>query len=50
MPEHVVFIAVEADDVYTFGEGLSPLVEEAVPSAVAAVLDELELIMNVTGE
>ena len=44
MPEEVVFIAVEADDVTTFGEGLTPALEKAVPAAVDAVIAELELI------
>lgn len=46
MPEEVVFIAVEADDIHTFGEGLTPAVEQTVPAAVGAVMAELELFMH----
>jgi len=41
MPAEVVVLAVEADDVTTFREELSPAVAAALPAAVAAALDVL---------
>ena len=46
MPEKVVLIAVEAEDIHNFGEGLTPHIEEAVPAVVARVLAELNSIMQ----
>ncbi len=46
MPGEVVFIAIEAGDVLNFGEGLTPAVEEAVPGALRAVMDEIKLFME----
>jgi hydrogenase maturation protease len=40
MPRQVVVIAVEADDIQTFSEQLSPKVQEAIPEVLARV-DEL---------
>jgi hydrogenase maturation protease len=40
--ENIVLIAIEAGDVYTFREQLSPEVEAAIPSAIQAVLDALD--------
>jgi hydrogenase maturation protease len=40
---HFVIIAVEVEDVLTFGEECTPAVEEAIPQAVEAVLAELEV-------
>ena len=37
----ITIIAVEADDVLTFGEALTPVVAAALPDAVEAVLAEL---------
>jgi len=37
-----LIIAIEVEDVLSFGEECTPAVEEAVPRAVDAVLDELE--------
>lgn len=46
MPQEVVFIAVEAEDVCNFGEGLTPAVEKVVPDVVSAVMSELDHFMN----
>ena len=40
--EDFVIIAIEAEDVLTFGEECTPTVEAAIPRAVEAVLAELE--------
>lgn len=39
--EDILLIGIEAQDVQTFDEGLSPAVEQAVPQAVELVLKEL---------
>jgi hydrogenase maturation protease len=39
--DSITVIAVEVEDVLTFGETLTPAIAEALPRAVAAVLDEL---------
>lgn len=39
--DDILLIGIEAEDVQTFDEGLSPAVEKAVPVAVEAVLDAL---------
>lgn len=39
--DDIIIFAIEAGDVLTFGEALTPAVAEAVPHAVEAVLDEL---------
>jgi len=41
--EHFVIIAIEVEDVLTFGEECTPTVEKAIPQAVEAVLAELEV-------
>jgi hydrogenase maturation protease len=41
--EDFVIVAVEVEDVLTFGEECTPVVEEAIPQAVEAVLAELEV-------
>jgi hydrogenase maturation protease len=41
LPEEIVILAVEAADVETFGEELTPAVAAAVPTAVELVLQEL---------
>ena len=41
--EAITIIAVEAEDVLTFGEALTPAVMAALPDAVGAVLAELAL-------
>ncbi|MGD8603437.1 MAG: hydrogenase maturation protease [Anaerolineales bacterium] len=40
--ENIKLIAIEAGDVYTFTEQLSPEVEAAIPSAIQAALDALD--------
>jgi hydrogenase maturation protease len=40
--EDIVLVAIEAGDVYTFTEQLSPDVEAAIPSAIQAVLNALD--------
>jgi len=39
--ENLIIIAIEVEDVLTFGEECTPAVAEAVPRAVEAVLAEL---------
>jgi len=41
MPGDVSILAIEAKDVTTFGEGLTPEVEEAVPAAVECIKAEV---------
>jgi hydrogenase maturation protease len=41
VPQEIVIIAIEAADVETFGEELTPAVAAAVPEAVEVVLQEL---------
>lgn len=41
LPEEIVILALEAADVETFGEELTPAVAAAVPTAVELVLREL---------
>jgi hydrogenase maturation protease len=40
--ERILLIGIEADDVETFSEELSPAVQEAIPQAVDLILAELE--------
>ena len=40
--EDFVIIAIEVEDVLTFGEECTPVVDAAIPRAVEAVLVELE--------
>ena len=42
MPAEVVMVAIEADDIFNFGEGLTPRVEQSIPSAVEQVLSILK--------
>lgn len=42
MPEQVKFVAIEAEDLLTVREGLTPSVEAAVPKALDAVLHFLD--------
>ena len=49
MPSAVSIVAVEAEDVATFGEELTAEVERAIPEAVDIVLRELERRRNDTG-
>jgi hydrogenase maturation protease len=39
----IVIVAIEVADVLTFGETCTPVVTDAIPAAVCAVLDELVL-------
>jgi len=43
MPSQIVIIAIEAENVTDFGEGLTPDVERAVPVVVKQVLAELNI-------
>ena len=45
-PEGISMIAIEADDVLTFGEGLTSAVASAVPDAIDAVLGELATLAS----
>jgi len=40
--ENFVIVAIEVEDIWTFGETCTPAVEEAIPHAVEMVLAELE--------
>ena len=44
MPDKVWFIAIEAEDIGTVNEGMTPRLVEAKPSAVRAVLHQLEQV------
>jgi hydrogenase maturation protease len=44
MPDKVCFIAIEAEDIGTVNEGMTPRLVEAKPSAVRAVLHQLEQV------
>lgn len=46
MPSRVDIIAVEAKDVADFGEGLTPEVARAVPSAVAKIRELLKPVLT----
>ena len=41
--EDFVIIAIEVEEVWTFGEACTQAVAEAIPRAVEAVLTELEI-------
>jgi hydrogenase maturation protease len=41
MPKEMVIIAIEAQDVITFGESCTPEIEAAIPKAAEAALEEL---------
>jgi hydrogenase maturation protease len=43
MPNQIVIIAVEAENVTDFGESLTPAVEKAVPGVIKQVLEELKI-------
>jgi len=42
VPEEISILAIEAEDVSTFGEDLTPEVEKAIPAAVKLVLSEID--------
>ena len=44
MPDKVCFIAIEAEDIGTVNEGMTPRLVKAKPSAVRAVLHQLEQV------
>lgn len=48
LPLEVTVVAIEAENVYDFGEELSPAVSAAVPQAAQAVLDLLGLTKEAT--
>ncbi|NLL94893.1 MAG: hydrogenase maturation protease [Thermoplasmatales archaeon] len=50
MPEQVVFVAIEAEDLLTVQEKLSPSVEAAVPKALDAVLHHLDEFRSQLGK
>lgn len=39
--EQILLVGIEAEDILTFGERLTPAVEEAIPRAIATVLEAL---------
>jgi Ni,Fe-hydrogenase maturation factor len=41
--EDIVLVAIEAGDVHTFDQSLTPAVESAIPQAVETVLKALDL-------
>ena len=41
VPEEISILAIEAEDVSTFGEDLTPEVEKVIPAAVKLVLSEI---------
>ena len=41
MPEEMSILAIEAEDVSTFGEYLTPEVEKAIPAAIELVFNEI---------
>ncbi len=42
MPQRIRLVTIEAGDVTSFGEGLSPAVEKAIPAAVETVLAQID--------
>jgi hydrogenase maturation protease len=48
LPVEVTVVSIEAENVYDFGEALSPAVSAAVPQAAQAVLDLLGLTKEAT--
>jgi hydrogenase maturation protease len=48
LPGEVTVVAIEAENVYDFGEELSPVVSAAVPQAAQAVLELLGLTKEAT--
>ncbi len=40
--EQITLVGIEADDIFTFDESLTPEVEAAIPQAIAAVLHTLQ--------
>lgn len=50
MPDKVCFIAIEAEDIGTVNEGMTPRLVEAKPSAVRAALHQIEQIRAQSGK
>lgn len=48
--EHILLVAVEADDVTTFGEQCTPAVQAAIPAAVEEVLRALAELQRCDGQ
>lgn len=42
LPDEIMIVTIEADQVYDFSEELSTAVQEAIPAAVTAVLSIIE--------
>lgn len=42
MPKEIVFIAMQAEDVSTFGERVTPKVKKRIPDLVDAVIEEIK--------
>ena len=50
MPDEVCFVAIEAEDIGTVNEGMTPKLVEAKPSAVKAVLHQIERLRSQSGK
>ena len=50
MPDEVCFIAIEAEDIGTVHEGMTPKLVEAKPSAVRATLHQIEKLRAQSGK
>ena len=50
MPDKVIFIAIEAEDIGTVNEGMTPRLIEAKPSAVRATLDRINGVRALSGK
>ena len=50
MPREIVIYAVEVNEIYEFGETMSPEVEKAVSKVVERVMNEIEIQVNNSSE
>ena len=50
MPDEVCFVAIEAEDIGTVNEGMTPKLVAAKPSAVKAVLHQIERLRSRSGK
>ena len=50
MPDEVCFVAIEAEDIGTVNEGMTPKLVAAKPSAVKAVLHQIERLRSLSGK
>ena len=50
MPDEVCFVAIEAEDIGTVNEGMTPKLVAAKPSAVKAVLHQIERLRAQSGK